>query len=404
MIQAVILAAGQGTRQRPLTFTRPKALLRVGGTTIIEYTVKVLSSLVDEIIIVVAKGSQQVPRLLGDRIGQTKIRYVEQEKALGTGNALSQTKAFLEDRFLVVNGDDLYLQEDIKKILKNFPSILVKKMSDASAFGVVSEKDGLMVKLIEKPQNSFNRLANTGLYFVDKQVFEISLEVSERGELELTQAIEGFNRKNPMSVVEAQYWLPVSYPWDLLEANRFLLAAKKRKIHRAVIEKGVILKGPVILEEGVIVKSGSYLEGPLWVGKNSQIGPNAYLRPATMIGQRCMVEANVEIENSIIGDETRIHSSCFLGDSVLGSHCCLGEGVILSNTRFDHQSIKTEIKDKIMDSHQKRLGAILGADVQIGVHSSLMPGVFIDPELKIKPHSLIQRSIKNPKFHHEEKS
>ena len=403
MRQAVILAGGLGTRQRPLTFTHPKALLPVGGTTIIQYTLKILSSLVDEVIVVIAQGNQRIPEVVGRKIGKAKIRYVEQSEARGTGDALSQAAPFLKDKFLVVNGDDLYLQKDIKKILQKFPSILVKKVFKASSFGVVSQKNGLMMKLVEKPKNSFNCLVNTGLYFVDKQIFATHLKTSERGELELTQAIEEFNREYPMRIVEAEYWLPISYPWDLLEANQFLLAGCRRQIHQAFLEKGVTIKGPVMLEKGVVIKSGSYLEGPLWIGKNSQVGPNAYLKPATMIGENCLIGANVEIENSIIGNDTQIHSFCWVGDSVIGQSVCLGQGTIITNMRFDKQTIKVKVKNKIVDSQRRKLGAILGDGVQIGIHSSLMPGVRIDPKIRIYPHSLIQSDIKNSQFYNEEK-
>jgi len=403
MIQAVILARGLGMRQRPLTFTRPKPILEFGGTTILEHTLEALSGLVGEVIFVVGAQEEDIQKQIGSKFQKIKIRYVRQEKPLGTGDALYQARPYLREKFLVMNGDDFYTNEDIGKVLKKFPSILVQEVENPSSFGVVFKKGELMEKLVEKPKKSLSHLANTGLYFLDKQVFETTLEKSERGEFELTQAIEALAQKRKMFVVEASHWIPISYPWDLLTANQFLLEQQKGSVKEARIEKGVVLKGEIILGAGTVVKSGSYLEGPLWIGSESQIGPNAYLRPATMIGSRCRIGANVEVKNSIIGDGTHIDHLSYVGDSILGHDCHLGAGTIIANLRFDQKLVEVEVKGEMVSTRRKKFGAVLGDGVKVGVNSSLMPGVLIDPEVIIGPHSLVKNNLKNSKFIDEKK-
>jgi len=399
MMQAVILARGKGIRQRPLTWTRPKVLLPLGGKTILEHTLEILNGLVEEVLLVIDPRQESIFfQKIGNQFRQLKIKYVYQENALGTGDALWQAQAYLQERFLMLNGDDLYQREDLEKVLEKFPSLLVQEVENPSAFGVVRTEKGAVKDFVEKPKEDIGHLANTGLYFLDRRIFEEKLEMSERGELELTPAIGSLAKKIPLWAVKTKNWLPLSYPWDLLQANQLLLARQKGKRRGAELEKGVRIKGEVILEPGAVVKSGSYLEGPLWIGAGSQIGPQAYLRSATMIAAHCRIGAGVKIKNSIIGEGTQISHLSYIGDSVIGSHCLLGAGTIVANLRFDQKPIRAEVKGEIIDTGRRKFGVVLGDKVKVGVHSSFMPGVLVDPEAVIEPHSLVKKNIKNSHF------
>ena len=257
-----------------------------------------------------------------------------------------------------------------------------------------------MQNLIEKPREGSNRLVNTGLYFLDRRVFEMKLTKSIRGEFELTEAIKALTKQIKIFVVEAENWIPLSYPWDLLKANQFLLQQQKGELGEdVVIEKGAILKGAIRIGKGTVIKSGSYLEGPLWLGEKNQIGPNTYLRPATMIGDHCRIGAGVEIKNSIIGSGSQVSHLSYIGDSVIGHHCHLGAGTIIANLRFDQRSIKSEVKGEMIDTGLRKWGAVLGDKVQTGVNVSIMPGVFIDPEITIEPNLVVKKNIRNPIFY-----
>jgi UDP-N-acetylglucosamine diphosphorylase / glucose-1-phosphate thymidylyltransferase / UDP-N-acetylgalactosamine diphosphorylase / glucosamine-1-phosphate N-acetyltransferase / galactosamine-1-phosphate N-acetyltransferase len=404
MIQAVVLMAGKGTRQRPLSWTKTKALLPLGGKTILEHILETLPDSVGEVFLIIdPQKEEEVSQKIGQVFRGKKIHCIAQRETRGTGDALWQAKPYLRDRFLVLNGDDIFQKEDLEKILKKFPSLLVREVEDPSSLGVILEEGGLVKGLIEKPKEKISPLANAGLYFLDQQVFKTKLQLSPRGELELTQAIDAWAKREPFFFVKTEDLLSCTYPWDLLKANQVLLSKQKGKKKNVRLEKGVQIKGEVVLEPGVIIKSGTYLEGPLWIGADSEIGPQAYLRPATMIGPRSHIGANVEIKNSIIGEETKISHLSYIGDSVIGSGCSLGAGTITANLRFDQKPIRVEVKGEIIETSCRKLGAILGDGVKIGIHSSLMPGVMIDPEVVIPPHSLVKRNIKNPAFY-EEKS
>ena len=164
-MQAVILAAGEGTRVRPLTITRPKPSLKVLGKSILEYNLEALSSLVDEVILVVGYKGREIEKTIGHHFKSLRINYVWQERQLGTAHAAKKAKKLIKDKFLLLNGDDVYSKRDIKECLEKFPSILLGKVKDPSKFGVVETKRNFVKDIIEKPRKPVSDLVNTGLYF-----------------------------------------------------------------------------------------------------------------------------------------------------------------------------------------------------------------------------------------------
>ncbi|MDD4358788.1 MAG: DapH/DapD/GlmU-related protein, partial [Candidatus Pacebacteria bacterium] len=173
-------------------------------------------------------------------------------------------------------------------------------------------------------------------------------------------------------------WIPASYPWDLFNmANSLFKDFKFKKLGK--IEKGAVIKGNIYLGEGSIIKSGTYIEGPVYIGNNSKIGPNAYLREGTVIGNNSSIGAAVEIKNSIIGDNTNINHLSYVGDSIIGSNVNLGAGTITANLRHDNATIKTLVKDGLIDTKRRKFGTIIGDNVKIGINTIIYPGRKIWP-------------------------
>jgi len=392
--QAVILAAGEGTRVRPLTITRPKPSLKVLGRSILEYNLEALSSLVNEVILVVGYKGKEVERTIGHRFKNLKIKYVWQEKQLGTAHAARKVKGLIEDKFLLLNGDDVYSKEDIKSCLKKFPSILLGKVKDPSKFGVVLTEKGFVKDIIEKPEKPVSDLVNTGLYFLNKSIFDFRIKKSKRGEYEFTDLIKKFIKKRKLYFKVAKGWIPLSFSWNLLDLNEFLLKKAKGK-KEGKIEKYCKILGKVIIEKGAEIKSGTYIEGPAYIGRNSKIGPNSYIRPFTCIGEECRIGQAVEIKNSIIGDGTHIAHLSYVGDSIIGENCNLGAGTIIANLRFDSKTIKTRVKGKIVDTGRRKFGCVFGDNVKTGIHVSIMPGVLVGANSIIGPNSVVFENIKD---------
>jgi bifunctional UDP-N-acetylglucosamine pyrophosphorylase/glucosamine-1-phosphate N-acetyltransferase len=399
-MKAVILAAGKSTRTWPLTSKKPKALLKAANKTIIEHNLEQLDGLVEEAIIVVGFEAGQIKTLLGKKFGKIRISYAEQKEQLGTGHALLQAEKLINNGFIVMVSDDFYSKEDIKRCLKHKYCVLAKKVSRPEGFGVFLTKDGLVTDLVEKPRRFISDLANTACYVLDKKIFSYVKKIkrSERGEYELTDAVKEFARNEAVRLEEVKgYWIPVPFPWSLLEANEFFLKKIKGKIE-GTIKKGATVKGEVIVGRGTVIKSGSYIEGPVTIGENCSIGPNCYLRNCVAIGNNCKIGNAVEIKNSIIMDNTKVPHLSYIGDSVIGENVNLGAGTITANLRHDDKAVKSLVKGEMVDTGRRKLGAIIGDNAKTGINSALMPGVKIGFSSAVGPSATIFKDVADNAF------
>lgn len=226
-MQAVILAAGRGRRLRSLTDEIPKPLLKVAGKPILEYNLNQLPSQIEEVIIVVNYLKEQIKDYFGEEFNGRKIRYVEQKQRLGTAHALWACKDYLKDnKFLVMMGDDLYSKRDILECIDYDLCVLAKEMENPKRFGVLeTDKDDFLKDIIESPVDSKNNLANTGLYVLDKRIFDYEMVVLPSREFGLPQTIAKMVEDYPVKVKKANFWFPIGYPEDLEKAKQVLKSA-----------------------------------------------------------------------------------------------------------------------------------------------------------------------------------
>ena len=393
-MKAIILAAGKGTRLLPLTETKPKPLLKVANKPILEYNLEALHSLVSEAIIVVGYKKEQIMEYFGTSYKRMKITYIIQKDICGTGNAVLQTKQFVKGSFIVMNGDDIYSKEDIKACLKPRYSILAQEVSEPERFGVLKLKQNHLEKIVEKPKKFLSNLANAALYKVDDSIFEILKKVkkSKRKEYEFVDAVTLLAKKEKVICVKAKKWITIGYPWHLLEANEFFLKNIKNQ-RKGFIEKGVVIKGNIVVGKNTKILSGVYIEGNVVIGEGSKIGPNCYIRGSTSIGSNCHIGQAVEIKNSIIDNNTNIAHLSYVGDSIIGENVNFGAGTIIANLRHDNKNIKTEIKGEIVDTGRRKLGTVIGDDVHTGINTNIYPGRKIFSGKTTFPGEIIKKDV-----------
>lgn len=407
-MKAVILAAGEGVRLQPITLTRPKHLIKVGGKPILERCLNMLkTSGVNEAVIVVYYMADVIREYFddGEKFG-LKIEYVEQKAVLGTGNAVGVVEPYVKDDFLLVYGDLLFTAEALKKVIglhrkeKPATTMAVVPVEKPEDYGIVEFEDEKHVKrIIEKPsrKEAPTNLANAGVYVFSTEIFEKIKETSAsaRGEWEITDAISLLlKEKKPVLAVKisTEDWFDIGRPWDLLEANRWMLMKMEHKVYGRV-ENGAHLIGPVTVAETACIRSGAYIEGPTFIDEESDIGPNCYIRPCTSIGKKVRIGNACEIKNSIIMDNVHIGHLSYVGDSVIGENCNLGAGTITANYRLDAGTIKMMVKDKVVDSGRTKLGAVLGDDVKAGINALFMPGVKVGNSSWIGPNVVVYRDL-----------
>jgi UDP-N-acetylglucosamine diphosphorylase / glucose-1-phosphate thymidylyltransferase / UDP-N-acetylgalactosamine diphosphorylase / glucosamine-1-phosphate N-acetyltransferase / galactosamine-1-phosphate N-acetyltransferase len=226
-MQCVILAAGKGTRLRPLTDNTPKPLVKVAGKALLDHIVESLPSAVDELIIVHGYLGEQIIAHCGDEYMGRKVTYVHQAEQRGTAMALWLCKDLLKGRFLFLFADDLHGENDIARATSFSRALLTTTTKTPERFGiVVRHPDGTLAEFVEKPLHPPSNLASTGAMVLDTHIFEFEPTVETNGEYYLTDVIAEYSKKYPVAVVEEDLWIPIGYPEDIQKAEAILATLK----------------------------------------------------------------------------------------------------------------------------------------------------------------------------------
>jgi len=225
-MQAVILAAGLGTRMGSLTKDRPKPLLTIAHKSLLHHGLDALPDEVEEVILVVGYLAHQIKSAIGDSYNGKKITYIEQKELKGTGHALSICKDLLKDKFLVIMGDDLYSKEDLTELASHPMSILIREITEDSKNDffaeVVVDNTGKLVDIVERQPVRSGSFANCGAYVMDKRFFDLPLALAgnKTAELGLPQTMLGLVKKGErIDIVKATKWHKVTSPEDLQEVD-----------------------------------------------------------------------------------------------------------------------------------------------------------------------------------------
>ena len=222
-MQCVILAAGKGTRLRPLTDDVPKPLVKVAGKTLLDHIVEALPTAIDELIIVTGYLSDKIKKHCGEEFHGRRVTYVHQAEQKGTGHALWLCKDLIKGRFLFMFADDLHGANDIARATSYTRSMLTLTTNTPERFGiVVRHPDGTLAEIIEKPEHPPSNLASTGVMVLDEHIFDYKLKVEKGGEYYLTDVIAEYAKDYPIAVVEQQLWIPIGYPEDIEAAEKIL--------------------------------------------------------------------------------------------------------------------------------------------------------------------------------------
>ena len=359
-MQAVILAAGEGRRVRPLTWSRPKVMIPVANQPIIAYTIDALvTNGIRDIIVVVGYRKEHVTRFLNQL--DLPIDVVVQEKQLGTAHALQQAACKINGDFLLLPGDNYIDAQSVAKIKEIKNAVLVKEHPSPSNFGVVTVRDGRVDSIVEKPDNATSFLVSTGIYSLPADFFQYiqGNDVTEAISFMVESGID-------VHAVTADDWQDAIYPWDLIRLNQRLLrhlpAARE-----GIASRHATIQGPVHIGKGTTIGPNTVISGPVIIGNDCTIGPNCCILPNTSIGSRVTVEPLSLLGNTIVMDDTSIASHSRIMDSIVGERCVLG----------DHLSTATakgflEIEGKPIHSH---FGAILGDHVACGSFTRIRNGM-----------------------------
>ncbi|MFC6614510.1 sugar phosphate nucleotidyltransferase [Halopenitus salinus] len=391
---AVVLAAGEGRRLRPLTAHRPKPMLPAGTRPILEH---VLDALVDagvrEVHLVVGYAGDRVRSHVGDEYRGLAVAYHEQTHQLGSGHALLQARDAIDAPFLVVNGDQIVDTEMVEEVRRGHgrdgdhgrgstgATMAVVEADRAPQYGAVSLDGDRVSDLVEQPGGDDYRLLNAGVYAFDPDVFEALESVDRRdGAILLPDAVA--RRIAAGSEVRAvrtdAYWRDATYPWDLRTLTREVLSNRdvslpevRRNVYvadDARIHASATLVPPVAIDAGVVVRAGAVVGPNAAIGTGSTVGTGAVVRD-TVIDADCRIGANATVVDLVSGESVRVGA----GATVSG-----GPGDVRRGTTV-HEDIE--------------LGAVLADRAELGGGAVAEPGTIVGHDARVGPGATVGGEI-----------
>lgn len=226
-MQAVILAGGKGTRLRPLTDERPKAMVLLNGKPLLEYVMEELPDAVSDIVVVIGYKGDVIRDYFGDMWNGKAVHYVVQDEQLGTWHAVYLAKDLIHEKFIMLYGDDIGDKEAFTKGAAYDYCLFVAEREHPERYGVVSQNgDGTLKEIIEKPERPETNLVNSGAMVLSPEALLIEPFTHARlNEQLLTDLLSQIAAEEPVHVVRQKRWITVTYPEDVAKAEALLKKA-----------------------------------------------------------------------------------------------------------------------------------------------------------------------------------
>ncbi len=333
---AIILAAGESTRTRPLTYTRPKPLISLAGKPLLAHILDALIGLVDDVTLVVGYRAEDIQKTFGSSYQNIAIHYVHQYIVNGTAGALLTVEDQaseagvppLDKPFFLLYGDNLISHADVVAVCQERYCMAGLRVADPTAFGVLDIVDGRVERIIEKPPSAPpDSLVNPGIYHFDGVVFPAvrAIRPSPRGEYELTDLIAVLAQQYRVGYAACQgYWIPVGTPWDVIIASMFILE-QQASLHPSIAPDvdlgGCEVIGAVQIAPGVQLGAGCRIVGPSFLGAGASIGAGSII-------EHSVVEATAAIGSGCRVDHAVLSRGSVLGNGSTMEYSLLDEGVV----------------------------------------------------------------------------
>lgn len=399
-MKTLILAAGRSRRVKPI---EDKNFLKFAGKTLIEHQLNTLNRAgLKDIFIVGGAHNLQALAEAALPYNATVIEQKDLEQGMA-GAVLALEELVPNEPLLLLSSNDVLAQSAFESILNAQKSsadayLLARKVTEYFPGGYLQTDGNRITDIVEKPEpgSEPSPWVNIVVHvFKDPKPLYEALKKSDssrddRYELALKSLMPTLNFE---LVPYEGFWLPVKYPWHILDLMNFSFSMMGESVHpSAEISKTAVLKGPVRIGEGVKILDNAVIQGPVYLGKNTLVGNNTLVRES-MIGDNCVIGYNSEIARSFIGDDCWFHSN-YMGDTVMGNNNSFGAGAIGANLRLD----EGEVKSAGIMSGRNKLGPILGDNIRVGVNTSLMPGVRIGSNSMITSGLVVSQDIELGKF------
>ena len=327
-MKVIIPLAGKGTRLRPHTHITPKPMLKVAGKPVMQYILEDLRRLgnVEQIVYITGHLKDKVEEYARNTFADIPGVFIEQKVQDGTAGAVALARGYVDQPVLIIFVDTIFDADlSVTKTIDADGIIWVKEVEDYQRFGVVvTDKDGNMTKIVEKPDTPISKRANIGLYYIRnwKLLYEgidhVLKQPKNKGEYYLTDAFQYMIDKGAkIRVIDVEGWYDAGKIDTLLETNRVML--QKGHARKPAVTDGSTIIDPVYIEDDVVLKG-------------ARIGPNV------SIGKGSIIEKS-ELKDTLVGSNTKIVDSV-IQNSLIGDSAVI-EGVKGELTLSDHSEVRS---------------------------------------------------------------
>lgn len=353
-MKAVIPAAKKKDDMFPFSETLPTALMPVAGKPVVKHNIEALRENGIEEIHIVTNYKQE---MFEDKFKESKrVNIVHQEELDGTAPAVGECN-FIEDDFVVVNGDVIVSKNDISRLIDKFEqekstSILATYENRPEKFGVLSIENDEVAGIEEKPDEPENPLINTGIYAFKPDIFN-TIDPLDDEETSLTDAVQKkVENGEAYFVIAEDYWIDIGSGEKLWEADRIKREATvtETEVHEdAEVSEEAILSGDIVVEEEAVVEAGAALKGQCIIGENAHVEAGTVIKDSTVMDgsqlDQCSVESSlifqdnildpfVAVENCVIAEESDIKSGTVIRESLIGARSFVEANNTILGTKF----------------------------------------------------------------------
>ena len=399
-IQALVLAGGEGKRLFPLSLD--KNTLPFLGKPLVEYVIDdLLAAGVKEIVVVANRQNEPIFKKLA-RQKKAKIKVVVQAKPQGMADAVLTAAALIKKPLLVVNGSDLISPQALKSFLaqcrREAVALGALKTEEYRFGGYFKVKNGRVLGVVEKPapekrpSNYFRIVLD---YFSQPAAFLALLKTTKsRKDDVYERALTRLIKSQPVKLLPQETYLgQIKYPWMILQLMRLIFEKrfKRRVSKKTSISQKALVRGPVIIEDGVRLFEGAVVVGPAYLGKGVVVGNNAMIRHS-MIGPGSVVGFGSEIVRSWVGPDCWFHSN-YVGDSVIEGNVSFGAKAVVANLRLDEAEVWHYHPTGKLPTGLTKFGAIIAKDVRLGVGAMVMPGRWIGEGSLVGPGVIVSQNV-----------
>ena len=372
-MKAVIMAGGEGTRLRPLTYNQPKPMIPMANRALMEHVVALLKRHgFSDVVVTVGFQATAIQTYFGNgaEFG-VRMVYASEESPLGTAGSVRNAMQQLDEPFIVISGDvltdiDLGAVVNFHNEKKAVATIALCSVPNPLEFGIViTREDGTIERFLEKPSwgQVFSDTINTGIYVFQPEIFDFvgpgkvdfSSDVFPRltadGHLLFGYVIEG-------------YWEDIG----TLEAYA--------RAHQDILDGRVEAELP-----------GFALRNGIWLGEGAHVDPRAQIRGPAIIGDYCSVESGATLgEYTVLGRNVRVGADAYLERAIVHDNTYLGAGVRLRGCIVGRRS-------ELRRGARIEEGVVLGDECFIGEHAAVHPGVKIYPFKTVEHGAIVNSSI-----------